>query len=128
MFARLRDPPVSGIAFLRDEEGVLQSHPKKIDEALRASWQHVFAGRQDLEGRAGCFLATYDEWMLRASAVDVGEISGAALMATARSTGFTAAGPDGWTPKAVSMFSPLAFQWIAVLLNCVEGGLPWPKS
>eukprot|EP00973_Karenia_brevis_P003916 539625-Karenia_brevis.AAC.1 len=37
-------------------------------------------------------------------------------------------GMDSWAPADYKLFSLLAFQWCAHLLNLIEGGCPWPDD
>eukprot|EP00969_Alexandrium_andersonii_P225449 9956524-Alexandrium_andersonii.AAC.1 len=39
----------------------------------------------------------------------------------------TAAGMDGWRPAELAVISTGPATWLAVLLNLVEEGRPWPS-
>ena len=40
----------------------------------------------------------------------------------------TSGGMDGWGPKDLTLLSPKAFMFLALLLDAVEAGHPWPNG
>ena len=56
------------------------------------------------------------------------KITGQDLARVSSVSGETAAGIDQWAPGDLKLFSPLAFEWIANLLNLIEEGAEWPKQ
>ena len=55
-------------------------------------------------------------------------IDGKEFMRTCTHRSKTAAGLDDWEPGELALLSLATFEWIAVLLNMIEAGMPWPEG
>ena len=90
------------------------------------AWKHIFDGVPDRMHGISEFRCAYDEHFAKTTVHELPDITGQQLKDAAIQGAKTAPGLDQWAPAELAYLSPLAFQWLAILCNAVECGVPWP--
>eukprot|EP00969_Alexandrium_andersonii_P171734 7591374-Alexandrium_andersonii.AAC.1 len=94
----LRGQQAAPVAYLRDSDGVLKTHPSELDRILTREWQRVYPGNGGQYEVAARFSVHYDEWVVKEQEAIVEQVHPGHLQAAFRRNGATAPGVDGWAP------------------------------
>ena len=136
----IRTSAPSGLTILADSEDKLHSTPLAVDKIAREAWNQVYDGNPKAHAEIITgFLQRYHSQMHHAAPrAPPAPISGPSLHKEVMAAASTASGMDNWAPADMKVLSPLAFTWLAALLNKNElrGRLPplrhepntWPKQ
>ena len=92
-------------------------------------------GRRSTTALGGCitecvdrFLEKYCKYIAKIPPAKLEPIDAQMVHNSFRRTKESAGAMDGWMPKELSLLSLKTCDYIAVLLNLIEAGAPWPKS
>ena len=110
-------------------KGTMATNPSEIDEIVKGAWGRVYQGAKgDTRERTRAFTKKYGQHLYRSEEYRLPPLKGSELMKVCRKHKETAGGIDGWTPADFKLLSPKAFDKLAALLNCIEGGAKWPVA
>ena len=103
--------------------------PADIDRVVRSAWKSIRDGKihqaDDITQR---FLNKYSQHLYRAEEYNIGPLSTERLFEELTQTSKSVGGMDGFTPDDLSLVSFKATRMLAVLLNLIEEGAPWPSD
>ena len=124
MFAKRTKPGPLGQAI-----GTYATSPEEVDEIAMHAWQKVYAGNvADMASMVDNFISKYGKAIFTSETFQIGDITGQQVQEACVHTKKSAAGMDKWEPAELGLLSPILFNWIAVMLNCIEQGAPWPDG
>ena len=110
-------------------KGQTTSNPVDIDGIVRRAWQAIHEGAEGcIETAVDHFLGTYCSTVLKRKPYEVDDIIAEMVQESFSKTRESAGALDGWSPKELSLLSCNAYGHIAVLLDQIEKGAPWPRS
>ena len=111
------------------KRGELTSNPQDIDAVVKRAWQSIHEGiGGNVKDAIGTFLNTYNRYIAKPKHFQVRELTGQRVLESFSRTKESAGAMDGWAPKEMSLLSLATCTEIAILLNQVEEGAPWPAS
>ena len=111
------------------EKGELTSNPRDTDAVVKRAWQAIHKGMSGcIEIAKEAFLNKYMKYVLKTQTSQVPGIPGQRVYDSFKQTKQSAGALDGRSPKEMSLFSMGACEVIAVMLDHVEDGAPWPRS
>ena len=95
---------------------------------IRGHAQHSSNVAGSLVAHAVSFVSKYHQYIFRGPIFSIQPLSGQDLLDECCTGPYTAGGLDGWSPEDFSILSLESFNFLACLLNGIEGGLPWPDG
>ena len=126
--------PMTNIVRDRDtadggRNGQITSNPVDVDNIVRRAWQARHEGAECcIETAVDQFLDMYCSTVFKRKPFEVEDIT-AEMVQDSFSRTRESAGPlHGCGPKELSLLSFKAYGHIAILLNQLEEGAPWPRS
>ena len=103
--------------------------PTSIDVELRAAWQPIRLGRSaDASRLVQNFLRKYAHVLPKCGHCHVQPLTAESLLKAAAASNNSAAGMDGIAPAELKLMSHKAASCLALILNSVEEGAPWPQT
>ena len=139
-WARLRPPMAAPLTHVVREKlgpagqlvGSYATMPQEIDDIVREAWGKIYNAKSESKDqqdqRAQCFLDKYSKYITRRAAFALSPITAAGVQSACRLSSHTASGTDGWSPDDLSLMPPIAYHWLARLLNMVEFQKKWPSQ
>ena len=110
-------------------KGELTSNPKDIDAVVKRAWQAIHNGMAGcIETAVETFLCNYLKYISIAPATQLPRLTGRRVQEAFRKIPDSARAMDGWNPKELSLLSLATCEAIAVMLDQIEQGAPWPRS
>ena len=110
-------------------KGQIASNPADIDGIVKRAWQAIHEGADGcIETAVDLFLGTCCSTVHKRRPFEVEDITADMVQASFSKTRGSAGALHGWSPKELSLLSRKTYGHIAVLLDQIEKGAPWPKS
>ena len=96
---------------------------------MRRVWQAIHEGAEGcIEIAVDLFLGDYCSTLHKRKPYEVEEINASMVQESFSKTRESAGALDGWSPKELSLLSNKSYGLIAIMLNQIENGPPWPSS
>ena len=109
--------------------GKLILTPIHIDRIAQHVWEPIYEGQEGcIHERTKVSIAKYSECVFTPDEVSAKPITVDDVKHSCATAPHSAQGVDNWQPLAFAQFPMYAYQCIADLYNCVEGGAEWPKQ
>ena len=110
-------------------DGSITTDPNQVDELMRNYWQATFLGNVASQMQAvATYIITYCTCLFFAAPFQVNPLTGQDLMETCQASAASSQGLDHWSPCEFRLLSLQACHYLALLLNLVEEGAPWPVT
>ena len=102
----------------------------EVDNITTRAWQNIYDGNaEDQQLLVDNFIAKHDEHLFHAKEIfDVPTIDANMLQHECMNARKSVGGLDQWTPEDFTLLSTRAFHYLAMLLNIIEEGAPWPTD
>ena len=109
--------------------GELTSNPRDIDAVVKRAWQAIHNGMKGcIETAVEAFLCKYLRYICVVPRKKLPRLTGKRVYESFKNIKESAGAMDGWSPKELSHLSLATCEVIAVMLNQIEQGEPWPRS
>ena len=109
--------------------GQMTADPREVDAVVKRAWKAIYDGMQGcITPAVAKFLSKYNDFIARHSEMVVQPLDALATYESFQRIKESAAALDGWHPTELSLMSLQACGYIAIMLNDIEGGAPWPRS
>ena len=96
---------------------------------MRTKWDGVYQGNSGSHATTiSSYFIKYAKYIFRHSAFVVTDLKGEDLFNTIATAGHTSQGMDHWAYADLTLLPASAFHYLALLLNLVEQGKPWPDQ
>ena len=110
-------------------KGTITTTPQEIDEIIQQAYGEIYKGNvEEPDKMMEKYIEEYDKNIFKAKQATIEPITGKDLSEAANEAKETAAGPDQWAPADLKLLSLKAFEALAILLNIIEDGAPWPEQ
>ena len=110
-------------------EGQLTANPADIDAVVRRAWKNIYDGVADATGGvADISMNKFAKYFLKAPPYEVEPLAGDRIFESFSKTAKSAGALDGWSPEEMALLSRKACHYVAIMLNLLEEGCPWPKT
>ena len=126
--------PMTNICRGRDtsdggKKAQIASNPADVDDIVRRAWQAIHKGAEGcIDTAVDHFFDLYYSTIYKRKPFEVEDIAAEMVQDSFSRTKESAGALDGWSPKELSLLSFKAYWHIAILLDQIEKGAPWPKS
>ena len=109
--------------------GSITCKPHEVDAIATRAWSTVYLGNNNNYNQLiHEYFRTYAAHIYNAPPFDIDDLTGTQLGQACLEAKHSTAGPDHFTPEHFSLLPPLAYDWLAYLLDRIEHGAPWPKD
>ena len=113
----------------RGENDTFITDPASIDTHLQKVWKPIRRGKIDqMSVILREYFRKYSQYLPKCQHIDVAPLSAEVLMEAAAASPNSSAGMDGFLPSDLKLMSPQAASGLAVILNAIEAGAPWPAE
>ena len=107
----------------------MTTNPTDIDAVVRRAWKAIYDGTADaIGGAVDLFMNKFAKYFLKLPPFEVIPLTGERVFESFSKTAKSAGALDGWSPEELALLSRKACHYVAILLNLVEEGNPWPTS
>ena len=110
--------------------GTICTDPAEVDANVKHTYSSIYAGNiiGSPSAHAAAFISKYFPFIFNGPVFNVPPLTGTHLQEECTQGSYSAGGMDGWSPEDFSLLSLMAFEWLAELLNAIEGGMSWPSD
>ena len=131
------DPAAKPLIFVkRDQDtadggkkGDITTNPSEVDAIVKRWWKNIYDGiGGNIEKGIAAFFREFTRTMFQGPEYTLGDLDADTVYESFRNIPCSAGALDGWRPKELSYFSRKVCGRVAVLLNMIENGSPWPSS
>ena len=131
-FSKLKQQPSLPLRCLRlsDEFGrdTFVIDPSEIDAKLREVWQPIRRGKIDDAPRiVASYMQKYSRFIPDCASVPLQPLRADSLLNAVAASPNSSAGMDGISPADLKLMSLGAATALAIILNSIEAGAPWPS-
>ena len=109
--------------------GTIATSTKEVDSILRQTLKGIYDGNvENPEQTAKEYVKDYDRYLFKQKTARIDQLQGEDLESTAAEMRESASGLDNWAPADLKMLPRIAYDQLAVMLNMIEAGTPWPED
>ena len=128
LYKRLRTQPSPLPSAARRTKTDIVTLPGAVDDIFRKDWDEYYNAPYDADDVVNGFMADYGAYTVVGDEYQVGGITADNVHETLENWPPTAGGLDGLTPAEAKLLGPVACAVIALILNLIEEGAPWPDG
>ncbi len=109
--------------------GSYTTNPAEVDSIAKEAWQQIYQSNvEDMAAAVTNFVCKYGAFIFTSAPWTVSPKLGDEVRDVCIHGKKTAAGMDKWEPAELALLSDELFEMVAMLLNTIEEGAPWPDG